>query len=129
MYRLAQCSSPRANVRYRIGTDLPPDRMEDISVLGRDGDEDKGATGRGISGDDGTADNNNDDDDDHCNDGLHYVHLALSDNHLANKIPCNLLPLLPPTPPKCFLPGPWTYYFKVRKICQFVSLCYFLRHV
>ena len=39
-------------------------------MLGKDGDEDKGATGRGRSGDDGTADNKNNDYDNHCNDGL-----------------------------------------------------------
>ena len=84
-------------------------------MLGRDVDEGKGAPGRGRSGDDGTADNNNNDDNDHCNDGLRYVRLALSDTHLANKIPCNLLPPPPPPPPQCFFPGPWMHYFKVRK--------------
>ena len=129
-YGQAQCSSPRANVQYRIGTDLFPDRMEEISMLGRDGDEDKGVTGRGRSGDGGTADNNNKDDDDHCNDGLRYVRLALSDTHIANKIPCSLLPPPPQPPQQRFIPGPWTHYFKVRKnLPNVFTLFYFLRHV
>ena len=103
------------NVRTSIGTYLPPDKMEKILMLGRDGDEDKGTTGRGRSGNNGTAHNNNNDDDNHCNDGLRYVRLSLSDTHFANKIPCNLLPPPPQPPPQRFLPGPWTHYFKIRK--------------
>ena len=91
-------------------------------MLGRDGDEDKGSTGRGRSGDDRTADNDNNNDDDHCNDGLYYVRLALSNTQLANKIPCNLLPPPPSPPPQRILPGPWAHYFKVKKICQIVLL-------
>ena len=99
-------------------------------MLGRDGDEDKGATGRGRSGDDRTADNDNNDDDNHCNDGLRYICLALSDTHLANKIPCNLLPPPPPPPPQRFLPGPWTHYFKVRKnLPNVFTIFYLLRRV
>ena len=72
-------------------------------------DEDKGATGRGRSGDDGTADNENNDDDNHCNDSLRYVRLALSDTRLANKIPFNLLSPLTPPHPQRFIPRPWTH--------------------
>ena len=61
-YRRAQFSSPCANVRYRINMDVPPDRMEEILMLGRARDGDKGATGRGISGDDRTVDNDNNND-------------------------------------------------------------------
>ena len=76
-YLRAQYSSPCVNVRYRISTDVPSDRMEEISILGKDEDEDKGAKGRGISGDDRTTDNDNNDDDNDCNDGLRYVMFAL----------------------------------------------------
>ena len=99
-------------------------------MLGRDEDEEKGATGRGRSDDDGTADNDNNDDDDHFNDGLRYVCLALSDTLLANKFPRKLLTPSPPPSPQRFLPGPWTHYFKVRKnLPNVFTLCYFLRHV
>ena len=65
-------------------------------MLGRDEDEEKGATGRGRSDEDGTADNDNNDNDNHCNDGLRYVRLALSNTYLDNKITCNPLPPPPP---------------------------------
>ena len=128
-YRRAQCSSPHTNVRYSIGTELPPNRMEEIHMLGRLGDEYKGATWRGRSGDNITSNNDNNDNN-HCNYGLRYVRLSLSDTDLANKIPCNFFPPAPPPPPQHFLPGPWTHFFKVRKnLPKLFTLFYSLRHV